>query len=143
MSARMAVMVLILLAATPGLLPAQTSAEVQTATTPESPVTRAGSAGQGAAAGAPGVVPGGAAGCCGHNCHTQGCFLYKVWVWATYCPKERLGCCRGFCNSCQYKGALPFYLFFLNPKCMEGSGVHPTFANECFRGCREPGHLHP
>lgn len=82
-------------------------------------------------------------GCGGYACHPQGCIFRKVLIWATYCPKERLGCCHNFCNSCQYKGVEPLYLFFLNPKCFEG-GIHrPTFTNECYRGCKGCATGHP
>jgi hypothetical protein len=66
--------------------------------------------------------PGG--GCC--NCPRTGSCWHRLLGWATYCPKERIGCCHGECNVCHYKGEVPVYLFFLNPCCVEGSGIHPT-----------------
>jgi hypothetical protein len=83
------------------------------------------------------------AGCGGQACHPQGCIFRKLFVWATYCPKTRLGCCHKCCNSCQYKGVEPPYLFFLNPKCIEGSGVSATFPNQCYRGCNGCAVGHP
>lgn len=82
-------------------------------------------------------APPGGAGCCngcpGHK--TESC-LHRLIAWATYCPKERIGCCHS-CNSCHYKGVLPIYLFMLNPKCVEGSGIHATFPNPpCTHGCK-------
>jgi hypothetical protein len=80
-----------------------------------------------------GPPPGGV--CCpgkknGHLCK-------RLLAWATYCPKERVCNCCQCCNSCQYKGAyVPPYLFFLNPKCYEGSGLRQTFNNDCYRGCK-------
>ena len=62
-------------------------------------------------------------GCC-HDCHPQGCFLKTLVVWATYCPKERVCGSSSFCcNRCTYKGVVPLYYFFLNPKCLEGIPV--------------------
>jgi hypothetical protein len=71
---------------------------------------------------------------CGCNCHPQGCLLRKLLIWATYRPKEHVCSWGSCCNSCQYKGVVAPYLYFLNPKCFEGSGISPTFANECYRG---------
>ena len=87
------------------------------------------------------VLPGANAGCyrCGPACHPQGCLLRKLWIWATYCPKERVCNWTSCCNSCQYKGVVSPYLHFLNPKCFEGSGISPTFANECYRGYKGCG----
>jgi hypothetical protein len=83
----------------------------------------------------PGPGGGRADGCC-HDCHPQGCLLKKILLWATYCPKERVCCSNSFCcNSCQYKGVVPFYLFYLNPHCVEGTGLHATFTQPCYRGC--------
>ena len=74
-------------------------------------------------------------GCC-QDCHPQGCCLKKLLIWATCCPKQRVGCTNSFCcNSCTYKGVVPFYYFFLNPKCIEGTGLHSTFNHACYRGC--------
>jgi hypothetical protein len=73
---------------------------------------------------------------CGHYCR-------RILAWATYCPKYHVCSCCECCNSCQYKGVVPLYPFFLNPKCIEGSGVQATFANECYRGsvdCATCGH---
>jgi hypothetical protein len=85
-----------------------------------------------------GSGPGGGqgGGCC-HDCHPQGCFLKKLWVWATYCPKERVGCITPLaCGSCHYKGSVPYYLFYLNPHCVEGTGLHSTYMHQCYRGCQ-------
>jgi hypothetical protein len=72
--------------------------------------------------------------CCpGRRC---GHYLHRILAWATYFPKYRACSCCQWCNSCQYKGVVPLYTFFLNPKCSEGSGVQATFANECYRGCK-------
>jgi hypothetical protein len=79
--------------------------------------------------------------CCpGRRC---GHCLHQILAWATYCPKYRVCVCTECCNSCQYKGVVPLYPFFLNPKCIEASGVQATFANECYRGnkdCPTCGH---
>jgi hypothetical protein len=64
----------------------------------------------------------------------RGRYVRRLVAWATYFPKYRACSCTQGCNSCQYKGTLPLYTFFLNPKCLEGSGVHATFAHECYRG---------
>ena len=82
--------------------------------------------------------PGANAGCagCGSACHPQGCLLRKLLIWATYRPKEHVCSWGSCCNSCQYKGVVAPYLYFLNPKCVEGNGISPTFANECYRGCQ-------
>lgn len=72
--------------------------------------------------------------CCPGN--KSGSCLCRIWAWATYCPKERVCSVKSCCNSCQYKGVLPIYPFFLNPKCIEGSGLHTTFPNECYKGCQ-------
>jgi hypothetical protein len=77
---------------------------------------------------------------CGNPCQTQGCLLYKVLVWATYRPKEHVCSCTQWCNSCGYKGLVPPYLYFQNPRCVEGSGIAPTFANTCSSGCRSCAH---
>lgn len=69
----------------------------------------------------------------------KGHILCRLLEWATYCPKYRVCVCTECCNSCQYKGVLPIYTFFLNPQCIEGSGLHSTFANECYRGCSDCG----
>jgi hypothetical protein len=66
----------------------------------------------------------------------SGCFLRRVAAWATYCPKYRVCSCTSCCNSCQYKGVESYYLYFLNPKCVVGSGLRQTFGNECYRGCQ-------
>ena len=73
-------------------------------------------------------------GCCCPGRKSGSC-LHRVIAWATYCPKYRVCSCTSCCNSCQYKGVVPIYLFFLNPKCVEGSGLHRTVPNECYRGC--------
>jgi hypothetical protein len=65
-------------------------------------------------------------GCGCSNCPRTGSCCRRLFEWATYCPKERIGCCHQECNLCHYKGALPFYMFQLNPHCVEGSGIHPT-----------------
>jgi hypothetical protein len=78
--------------------------------------------------------------CAGRRC---GHYLHQILEWATYCPKYRVCAWTQCCNSCQYKGVLPLYTFFLNPKCIEGSGVQATFGNECYRGhkdCAACGH---
>lgn len=109
---------------------------------PDDPTISAGTAGP---AGSAGAMPpsAGNSGCC-NNCHPQGCILRKLWVWATYCPKERVWSPTPFCNSCQYKGVLPFYLFYLNPKCFEGSGISPTVPPQCYRGgCQGCAAGHP
>jgi hypothetical protein len=74
------------------------------------------------------------AGCANCPGHKSGCCLHRLIEWATYCPKERIGCCRS-CNSCQYKGVLPLNLFF-GRTCAAGSGLHATFPNPtCSHGC--------
>jgi hypothetical protein len=60
------------------------------------------------------------------NCPRTGSCWHRLLEWATYCPKERVGCCHPECNACHYKGALRPYVFLLNPHCVEGSGIHPT-----------------
>lgn len=75
-------------------------------------------------------------GCCCPG-RKSGCCIGRILAWATYCPKERVCSCTACCNSCQYKGVLPIYPFFLNPKCVEGSGLHKTVPNECYRGCQD------
>ncbi len=79
--------------------------------------------------------------CCpGRRC---GQYCKQILAWATYCPKYRVCACTQCCNSCQYKGVVPLYPFFYNPKCIEGSGEHATFGNECYRGykdCQTCGH---
>ncbi|HEY7328429.1 MAG TPA: hypothetical protein VH592_12345 [Gemmataceae bacterium] len=79
--------------------------------------------------------------CCpGRRC---GHYLHRIVAWATYCPKYHVCACTQCCNSCQYKGVLPLYPIFYNPKCIEGSGIQATFANECYRGnvdCATCGH---
>ncbi len=72
---------------------------------------------------------------CGGACERGGSCLHRLIGWATYCPKERLGCCGHSCNSCQYKGSLPIY-WFTGRYCAEGSGIHPTFAPNCCHGCK-------
>ena len=72
---------------------------------------------------------------CGCATEGRGSCLHRLIEWATYCPKERFGCCKSSCNSCQYKGSLPIYLF-TGHYCREGSGVHPTFAPNCCQGCK-------
>lgn len=139
MKAISAAVVMILLGASLSLLPAQEQTAPLSSATVETPNSGTANSDNpavgGAAAGV--VVPRANPGCagCGHDCHPQGCLLRKLWIWATYCPKERVHSSKSCCNSCQYKGVVPFYLFFLNPKCFEGSGVRPTFPNECYRGC--------
>jgi hypothetical protein len=87
-----------------------------------------------------GLPPDGA--CCpGRRC---GRYLRRIVAWATYFPKYRACSCCQWCNSCQYKGVAPLYLYFLNPKCSEGSGNQATFTNECYRGCKScPADGHP
>ncbi|HWG45108.1 MAG TPA: hypothetical protein VN688_20225 [Gemmataceae bacterium] len=64
----------------------------------------------------------------------SGSCLHRLLEWATYCPKERIGCCHS-CNSCTYKGVVPLYLFF-GRTCATGSGLHATFPNpSCCHGC--------
>jgi hypothetical protein len=80
-----------------------------------------------------GPPPSGA--CCpGRRC---GRYLRRILAWATYFPKQRTCSCMQWCNSCQYKGVVPLYTFFLNPPCLEGSGVQATFTNGCYRGCKD------
>lgn len=144
MKPMLAALLTILLGASFSLLSAQeqtprrssASIEGNNRIVPDDPTILAGRAGTAAATPA-GIVPppAGNPGCC-NNCHPQGCILRKLWIWATYCPKERACSPTPFCNSCQYKGAVPFYLFYLNPKCFEGSGIYPTFPNQCYRGCQ-------
>jgi hypothetical protein len=77
------------------------------------------------------------AGICCPGCKDN-CLFVRVLAWATYCPKYRVCSVAQCCNSCQFKGAHPaFYLFFLNPKCVSGSGLHATFTNDCYRGCKD------
>src|SRR5579875_2804198 len=72
--------------------------------------------------------------CCpGKRC---GHYLRRIVAWATYFPKQRVCSCLQWCNSCQYKGSAPLYTFFLNPPCIEGSGLQATFAHECYRGSK-------
>jgi hypothetical protein len=79
-----------------------------------------------------GPPPAGA--CCpGRRC---GHYFHRILAWATYFPKYRACSCCQCCNSCQYKGVEPLYLYFLNPKCIEASGVQATYANDCYRGCK-------
>src|SRR5579871_4360524 len=78
-----------------------------------------------------GPPPGGV--CCPGK--KNGHFCRRLLAWATYFPKEHVLACTNCCNSCQYKGVMKPYLFFLNPKCYEGSGLRNTFPNECYRGC--------
>lgn len=75
-------------------------------------------------------------GCCCPG-KKSGPLICRIFAWATYCPKERVCSCTQCCNSCQYKGVIPLYPFFLNPKCVEGSGLHRTVPNECYRGCQD------
>jgi hypothetical protein len=79
-----------------------------------------------------GPPPGGV--CCPGK--KNGHFCRRLVAWASYFPKEHVIACTNCCNSCHYKGVEHPYLFFLNPKCWEGSGVQKTFANECYRGCK-------
>jgi hypothetical protein len=73
--------------------------------------------------------------CCGcQPDHARRFCLRRLIEWATYCPKERIGCCKS-CNSCQYKGAEPVYLY-MTEFCKEGSGIRPTFAPNCCHGCK-------
>ncbi len=74
---------------------------------------------------------------CGGCCERGGSCLHRLIEWATYCPKERLGCCRNICNSCQYKGAIPLYLY-VGKICKEAPYVRPTFAPPtCCHGCNK------
>ncbi len=139
----MAAILSILVGASVSLLPAQeqTTPQLPSAAV-ESPVGAAPTSGDNSAAsGVPAgaaapAAGGGCAGCGGHACHPQGCFLRKLLIWATYCPKERICSFTNCCNSCQYKGVIPLYPFFLNPPCVEGCGIHPTFTPQCYRGCK-------
>lgn len=81
-------------------------------------------------------------GCCCPG-RKNGPLICRVFAWATYCPKERVCSVAQCCNSCQYKGVIPLYPFFLNPKCVEGSGLHRTVPNECYRGCQDCAAGHP
>lgn len=72
--------------------------------------------------------------CCPGEKH--GCFARRLLAWATYCPKQRVCSCTSCCNSCRYKGVMPLYPIFLNPKCFCGSGQHQTVPNTCYRGCQ-------
>lgn len=76
------------------------------------------------------------AGVCCPGCKSGSC-IHRLIEWATYCPKYRACSCCQCCNSCQYKGVVPLYRFFLNPPCLEGSGLHVTFNNECYRGSKD------
>lgn len=67
----------------------------------------------------------------------NGHYLHQILAWATYVPKYRICSWTQCCNSCQYKGVAPLYMFFLNPKCFEASPLHATFANECYRGSKD------
>ena len=74
---------------------------------------------------------------CGGCCQRGGSCLHRLIEWATYCPKERLGCCHNFCNSCQYKGAVPLYLY-VGKICQEAPYVRPTFGPPvCCHGCNK------
>jgi hypothetical protein len=75
--------------------------------------------------------PNAACGCCPGN-KSSSC-IHRLIAWATYCPKERIGCCHS-CTSCQYKGVWPFYQSFL--RCQDGSGLHATFTHQCYQGCK-------
>ncbi|MGH7172241.1 MAG: hypothetical protein ACRELG_18345 [Gemmataceae bacterium] len=79
--------------------------------------------------------------CCPGN--KSGSCIRRLIAWATYHPKIRVCSCTSCCNSCQYKGFAPLYLTFLNPKCVAGSNLHRTFANECYRGCANCAGGHP
>jgi hypothetical protein len=63
----------------------------------------------------------------------RGSCWHRLIGWLTYCPKERIGCCKS-CNSCQYKGSLPIHLI-VGRYCAEGSGIHPTLPPDCCHGC--------
>lgn len=74
---------------------------------------------------------------CGGCCQRGGSCLHRLIEWATYCPKERLGCCRNVCNSCHYKGAIPLYLY-VGKICQEAPYVRPTFPPPtCCHGCNK------
>jgi hypothetical protein len=75
-------------------------------------------------------------GVCCPGCKNQH-IICRIFEWATYCPKYRVCSVAQCCNSCQYKGVVPYYLFMLNPKCTEGSGLHATVPNQCYRGCKD------
>ena len=76
--------------------------------------------------------PEGCANCPGNK---SGCCLRRLIEWATYCPKERIGCCHS-CNSCYYKGVPSVYPFF-GRTCAVGSGLQATFPNPtCCHGCK-------
>jgi hypothetical protein len=75
--------------------------------------------------------------CCPGKKNTSLC--HRLLEWCTYCPKYRVCSCSECCNSCQYKGVVHPYLFLLNPKCYEGSGLRQTFCNECYRGSKDCG----
>ncbi len=76
-----------------------------------------------------------AEGCANCPGNKSGCCLHRLLEWATYCPKERIGCCHS-CNSCHYKGVFPLYPFF-GRTCAVGSGLHATFSNpSCSHGCK-------
>lgn len=68
----------------------------------------------------------------------SGSCLRRLIAWAVYCPKYRVCSCTSCCNSCQYKGIVPLYLYFLtNPNtCVEGSNLHATVPNTCYRGSK-------
>ena len=70
-------------------------------------------------------------------------YICRLFAWATYYPKYRVCSCTSCCNSCQYKGVAPLYLYFLNPKCVAGSGLRRTFTPECYRGCQNCAAGHP
>lgn len=149
MKAMMAAILLILLSANLSLLtaqesdvtPSRSSAALDTGNAPAGvDPTVSNTAAPGSAQRGP--LPGPVGYC--HDCHPHGCFLKKLLIWSTYCPKERICSTCQWCSSCQYKGVKPLHLFFQNPKCFEGCGVYPTFANECYRnsgncdGCGHP-----
>lgn len=69
--------------------------------------------------------------------HKSGCLLHRLLAWATYCPKYRVCSVGNWCNSCQYKGVIHRYQFFLNPSCWEGTGLRQTFCNSCYRGSKD------
>jgi hypothetical protein len=117
---------------TPSAAPAAPAANGSATPSPATP------AANGTAAPLSPALNGNGAGC-GGCCQRGGSCLHRLIEWATYCPKERLGCCRNICNSCQYKGSVPLYLY-VGKICQEAPYVRPTFPPPtCCHGCKSCG----
>jgi hypothetical protein len=82
-------------------------------------------------------------GCISCPGHKNGSCIHRLIEWATYRPQNRVCACTSCCNSCQYKGVIHPYLFFLNPKCYPGTGLRETTCNQCYRGCKDCGNCAP